>query len=312
MVRDLPGNRARDRIAGKRKRETRGSKAARIVRGEGDDERNAEEIRHVVYPVMPSSAMKASARRLLQIALLVGLFAAPFPLPAAALVGSAREAPEFSPYVVMIVDQRDASYCSASVIDRKVLLTAAHCVDEPATILALFIDSTGERVYRESIATEIHPGYRTNAARRGLVSIDLALVRLAEPLPPSFATVELASSARVQIGQKLTIVGFGIGDETEPKTGGTLREGILEISWSEPPSLIRLRDPNDKGFGACTGDSGAPIFQVERPVVVAVATWAKGEGRQRCGAATQAVLVAPQRNWIDQILRSWAHETGAR
>jgi secreted trypsin-like serine protease len=261
---------------------------------------------------MPCVSMKAPARVLPQIVARVILIAGLVSRPAVALVGPALEAPEFAPYVVMVVDRRDMSYCSASVIDPKILLTAAHCVLDPEATSVHFLDGDGQRDFREAAAIEVHPGYRPDAARRRLLSIDLALVRLAEPLPSSFRPVALAETARVEIGQKLSIVGFGIADETTPKSGGTLREGILAVSWSEPPFLIRLRDPDDRGLGACTGDSGAPIFQIGRPAVVAVATWAKGEDGQRCGAATQAVLVAPQRRWIDAILQSWRRETSER
>jgi secreted trypsin-like serine protease len=253
--------------------------------------------------------MKAPRRVLPEIMAVVVLIAGLISRPALALVGPAREAPELAPSVVMVVDRRDMSYCSASVIDPQILLTAAHCVVDPATTSVHFLDADGQRDFRGTAEIEVHPGYRQDAARRHLLSIDLALVRLAEPLPSSVHPVALADTARVEIGQKLSIAGFGIADETTPRSGGTLREGVLEVSWSEPPFLIRLRDPDDRGLGACTGDSGAPIFRLGRPIVVAVATWAKGEDGQRCGAATQAVLVAPQRHWIDAIVQSWQRET---
>lgn len=232
--------------------------------------------------------------------------------PAAALVGPAREAPEFAPYVVMVVDRRDMSYCSASVIEPRILLTAAHCVTRPEDTLALFLDSDGQHVLVETAEIQVHPGYRADAARRRALSIDLALVRLVEPLPERFRPVSLSEVRRVEIGQKLVIAGFGVSDESSGRTGGVLREGVVEVSWSDPPFLIRLRDPDDRGLGACTGDSGTPVFRPEGAELVAVAVWAKGEDGQRCGAATQAVLVAPQRHWIDAILQSWARETSRK
>src|ERR1700737_2509053 len=52
------------------------------------------------------------------------------PAPVISLVGPAREAPEFAPYVVAVLDKRGggASFCTASVIAPNVVLTAAHCV----------------------------------------------------------------------------------------------------------------------------------------------------------------------------------------
>lgn len=260
---------------------------------------------------MTCVSMKATARifrRVARLALAAGLV----PWPAAALVGPAREAPELAPYVVIVVDRRDMSYCTASVIDPRVVLTAAHCVSSPEVTSVHFRDRDGQGVFVETSEIAVHPGYRPDAARRNLLSIDLALVQLAEPLPSSFRPVALSDSSRVDIGQKFLIAGFGVADETSGKTGGVLREGLIEVSGSTPPFLVRLSDPEGQGLGGCTGDSGAPVFTPGRPVVVAVAIWAKGEDGQRCGAATEAALVAPQQHWIDAILQSWALETRAR
>jgi len=232
--------------------------------------------------------------------------------PASALVGPAYDAPELAPYVVMVVDRRDMSYCSASVIDPSIVLTAAHCVASPESTSVYLSDRDGQGVFGETAEIAIHPGFRPDAARRHILSVDLALVRLALPLPPSFRPVGLSESLRVEIGQRLMIAGFGIADEASPKTGGVLRAGVIAVSGSTPPFLIRLSDPEGQGLGGCTGDSGAPVFAPGRPVVVAVAIWAKGENGQRCGAATEAALIAPQRHWIDAILQSWARETRAR
>lgn len=249
-------------------------------------------------------------------AALLGLALAACLLPrsAEAIVGPSREALELTPYVVMVIDKEDpnASYCTASVIDPRVLLTAAHCVTSPRGTVAYYRDQAGEPVLGEASEIEIHPGFRPDAARRSMLSIDLALVRLAEPLPASFRPVTLSSQVRLEQGQRLLVAGFGIADETLPRTGGVLREGILEATAAESPLLVHLRDPEGTGLGACTGDSGAPVFTPGRPVVVAVAIWAKGEDGQRCGALTQAVLVGPQRHWIDAILQSWARPVSER
>jgi hypothetical protein len=261
---------------------------------------------------MTRVSMKEPARVFRHVVACLALAVGVVPRPVSALVGPALEAPELGPYVVIVVDRRDMSYCTASVIDPRTVLTAAHCVASPESTAVHFRDHDGQAVFLDAADIAIHPGYRPDAARRRLLSIDLALVRLATPLPTSFRPVALSDSPGVEIGQKLLIVGFGVADETSGKTGGVLREGLIEVSGSTPPFLIQLSDPEGQGLGGCTGDSGAPVFTPGRPVVVAVAIWAKGEDGQRCGAATEAALVAPQRHWIDAILQSWARETHAR
>ena len=54
----------------------------------------------------------------------------------------------------------------------------------------------------------------------------------------------------------------------------------------------------------CTGDSGGPIY-AQSGTVAALSAWADGDARHFCGDLTQGVLVAPQRGWIDSVLRGW-------
>ena len=51
--------------------------------------------------------------------------------------------------------------------------------------------------------------------------------------------------------------------------------------------------------GACTGDSGGAVFDREGALVGIIA-FAAGRGTRRCGALTQAVRVAPFRQWIEE------------
>ncbi len=262
---------------------------------------------------MPMASMKTIARALRRVVAGLALAASSAPWPASALVGPTREAPELAPYVVMVVDRRDMSYCTGTVIGRSIVLTAAHCVESPENISIYHPDDDdGEGTFLPTADVAVHPGYRPDAAQRRVLSIDLALVRLADPLPSHFRPVSLSDKLRVEIGQKLSLAGFGIADETRPKTGGVLREGTVEVRGTTPPFLVRLADPRGQGLGGCTGDSGAPIFAPGEPGIVAVAIWAKGEDGQRCGAATEAALVAPHRHWIEAILQSWARESRTR
>jgi len=64
-------------------------------------------------------------------------------------------------------------------------------------------------------------------------------------------------------------------------------------------------DPNGAGAGACTGDSGGPILSEDGRQVLAIATWSAGNGRRHCGTVTQGPFVAPQRGWIDSVLKGW-------
>lgn len=239
------------------------------------------------------------------------------PAAASALVGQAREAPELEPYVVMVLDRSGGqkAYCSASVIARNVVLTAAHCVADLQDLddtRVYFRDGEGRKVLLEVAAVAIHPQYQADAARRRLVSIDLALVRLAKPLPAAFTPVEVSNSVPVGIGETFRIAGFGVASERDSTTGGVLRVGNVVARGPKSAIFMWAADPSGEGLGACTGDSGAPIFAAAQPILVAVTVRAKGDSAHYCGALTQAVLIAPQRPWMEATLRDWSMAENAR
>lgn len=224
-----------------------------------------------------------------------------------ALVGPAREAPEWAPYVLMVMapEAGEASFCTASVIAQDVILTAAHCVADISETRAFFRTDSGKLVFIDVSAIAINPGFRRNAGRKRSLSIDLALLRLSAPLPDSFKPLEISTSATVAAGQAFRLLGFGRASETRSGTSGILRQGTVVARGPKSPLLLWLVDPAETGLGGCTGDSGGPVLSLDRPLLIAVAIRALGFGGYACGAMTEAVLIAPQLPWLRQTLQKW-------
>lgn len=235
------------------------------------------------------------------------------PASALALVGPARQATELAPYVVMVMSGSggETDFCTASVIARDAVLTAAHCVTDIWDTRVFFRTGEGKLVLFNVISIARHPDFEPNAGRKHRISIDLALVRLAGSLPAAFEPVELADSDSVAVGERFRIAGFGRADERVSGTSGVLRTGVLLVSKPEPAFLAWLVDPDGTGLGGCTGDSGAPILALDRPALVGVAIRAKGRNGYLCGAATETVLIKPQMPWIRDILHAWATDPSA-
>jgi hypothetical protein len=227
--------------------------------------------------------------------------------PALALVGPAQEAPEFAPYAVMVMTRSGGAtnFCTASVIARNVVLTAAHCVTDISDTKVFFRASESKLALFDVAAIAAHPEYKPSSRRKRQNSLDLALVRLSEPLPSEFIPLELARLDHVSIGQRFRILGFGRASEDVSGTSGVLRAGVLAVGGLESPLLVKLVDPDGTGLGGCTGDSGGPILSINRLALAAVAIQAKGQGGYSCGAATRAVLIGPLMPWIRDTLRSW-------
>ena len=86
--------------------------------------------------------------------------------------------------------------------------------------------------------------------------------------------------------------------EDDGKSSGRLREGTLAAREPLSSVLLWAEDPLRRGLGASTGDSGGPVFAADGDAVVALTLWATGTGAAQCGAVTQALWLAPYREWI--------------
>jgi hypothetical protein len=239
---------------------------------------------------------------------LVGLMiaAALLPGPAAAVLGGRDDPGPMARRSVMVLDSR-GGVCSGVVVARDAVLTAAHCVTGAPEHRVHFRGEDGAPVLIAPAAKAVHPGYDASAIERRRRSIDLALLRLPEPLPARFDTATLASAGALK-DERIVLGGWGVLREGDSRSSGTFRTAALGVVEPYGPSriLIWAQDPERAGAGACRGDSGGPIARAD--AVVAVTTWASGGKGRDCGGFTQGVLVGPQREWIDRTLKGWGRE----
>jgi Trypsin len=222
--------------------------------------------------------------------------------PAAAIVGGAEEAGPLAQASVMVLSSK-GGVCSAVVVAPDVVLTAAHCATGADEHRVHWRGTDGQPVLIAPSARMVHPGYdaRAIAARRR--SIDLALVRLPEPLPDRFAAAAL-SAARPLPAEALAVAGYGVVREGDARSSGTFRRAAIRAVEPYGPSTILVWAEGDAA-GACQGDSGGPIVRAAAPGIAAITTWSTGPKGRACGALTQGILLGPQRAWIDRTLAGW-------
>lgn len=212
-------------------------------------------------------------------------------------------------HLVMVLsrDGNRHGSCTGTVIAPTIILTAAHCVAGKKSV-AIAYGEEGSHVLQRVNARALHPGF----SARSKVSIDLALVRLDAPLPARFRPIGLdRGEVGHAIGLRKTIAGFGIAQDGVEASAGTLRSAVVPVLPQLYARFLRLgpgagSDLSD--FAVCTGDSGGPVIGSgnEGPVVVGVTYGReKFSGATSCGVTAQAVRIAPQRGWIDDVLARW-------
>src|SRR5690348_14760963 len=184
---------------------------------------------------------------------------------ASALVGGAPPASgEIARQVVLIVGSRGNS-CTGVAIARDLVLTVAHCVLAGADYKLVDYDAARRPILKDVTAVARHPQFDLSAMLAHRATADVALLKLAEPLPAGMTAAPLGRRVPTTVGEPFLVAGFGVTVRGDGRTGGTLRSATL-VATGRPGSLqLRLMDAvtrNERaGLSACTGDSGAPVFE---------------------------------------------------
>lgn len=246
--------------------------------------------------------------------LAVWAMAAAAPSPATAMVGGAPPAADGAGRSVVMILGSYGTACTATAIARDLLLTAAHCVQPGADYkLVDSVPPPGQApVLKDILHIARDPQFDLKRLFAHLATADVALAKLAAPLPERIPAVPLADAAPpVAVGDALVVAGYGVTVRGDGRTGGTVRAATL-VATGEPGTLqIRLVDPRTKGdsagLGACAGDSGAPAFRNDNGslAIVGVVSWSTGPKLGAgCGGLTGITPLVRYRDWIIETARA--------
>jgi hypothetical protein len=252
-----------------------------------------------------AAAMKIPLRICAALVLLVAT-------PAYAIVGGGAPSVDgIARSVVTIVGSR-GNFCTGAVIAPKIVLTAAHCVPPGADYKIVDYGADRQPSLQDVKSVAIHPGFNMQAMLAHRATADVALLQLDSPAKGKMAAALGAPNIPIIIGSRFTIAGIGVTVRGDGKSGGAIRVAGL-IATGKPGTLqIRLVDPVSQGtrdgLGACTGDSGAPVFE-DKPsgaAIIGVVSWSTGpNGSAGCGGLTGVTPLTLYRDWLLQTAGQW-------
>jgi hypothetical protein len=231
--------------------------------------------------------------------------------PSQAVVGGGVTNPDtIAPSVVTLIGSH-GNVCSGALIAPNVVLTAGHCIAPQTSYRVLDYATQPPRLLTAQKVAR-HPLFNLQTMLAHRATADVALLLLPAAVPSKTPALLGTPRSPVAPGARFTIAGIGVTISGGDEGIGTIRAASL-VATGQPNGLqIRLVDPatnnTRNGLGACTGDSGAPVFedQGERAVIVGVVSWSTGANNSAgCGGLTGVTPLTIYRDWILQTVRGW-------
>jgi len=228
-----------------------------------------------------------------------------FCAPVFAITGNAPAALPNGRHAVMIVGSH-GTFCTGAAIARDLVLTAGHCIETGTEYRTVEFNAAHEPQLLAVREVARHPQFDLKTLLAHRATADVALLKMAQPLPAAIIPAVLGNLPAPRVGDTLTVFGYGLAVRGDGRTGGTLRAAQLSVTGRPGNLQIRLVDPKTggtaPGLGACTGDSGAPAFS--GTALIGVVSWSTGPNMEAgCGGMTGITPITLYRPWIVDTAR---------
>ncbi|MEY4616831.1 MAG: hypothetical protein RJB66_1791 [Pseudomonadota bacterium] len=225
-----------------------------------------------------------------------------------AIVGGEIPAPHdlVRKYTVAVVDVDTMGLCSGTIVSKRTVVTAAHCITSKYGALVLF----GPNIHKPNHIISpskviILPGYdeRRKDPRRFTKDLgDVAVIQLKEDIPTSHRVAKIAPKNMIlKNGDRLLLAGYGATGDDSKSENGTLRKvnvNVLVSQWGAGEFVLNQRD----GTGSCFGDSGGPAFYYKNAeyFLIGITSRAGPFFFDRCGGVSVYSHAGYYRDFITQ------------
>jgi V8-like Glu-specific endopeptidase len=158
--------------------------------------------------------------------------------------------------------QTTSFLCTGTLIGPKLVLTAAHCVDDHEIEVASYVIYFGTDVVDENdpgfifmtsaVSTVFHPDWDINDLEAGN---DIALIHLADEVPITPAALRRTPITGADVGSPIELVGWGI-TSGDGEDSGLKRHVTSNLADFDDKLLL----VGNSETNTCNGDSGGPAF----------------------------------------------------